>query len=201
MTRFLLVRHATTEMVGRALSGRTPGVHLDQPGRAQAMRLAERLRPEKIAAIYSSPLERAVETAEPVAAASKLTIQRMDALAELDFGQWTGRTFASLDSDPHWGRFNTYRSTTPAPGGEWMLQVQFRFVAALQSLCEKHAGETVLVVSHADAIRAALAHYLGIALDLFQRIEISPASITAIQLDSFGPKILKVNDTESKGDR
>jgi probable phosphoglycerate mutase len=193
LTTFLLIRHATNDFIGRALAGRLPGVHLNAAGREQAERLAERLGGETIHRIYSSPLERAQETAGPLARRLGLELRTAPEVGEIDFGEWAGRTLAELEPLPLWRQFNAYRSGTRAPGGELMLDVQVRFVTFLQRLCTECPDQTVAVVSHSDAIKAAMCYYLGIPLDLAQRLEIDPAAVTALALSSHGPKILYVN--------
>ncbi|HET7896397.1 MAG TPA: histidine phosphatase family protein [Flavisolibacter sp.] len=194
MTRFLLIRHATTESVGKSLTGRSPGVPLNEEGKSQAQLLAQRLAVLPIAAIYSSPVERALQTAELVAKVLQLSTLSNDDFLELNFGQWTGAGFDTLAADVQFQRFNSFRSNTRIPGGETMLEAQARMVRGLQALGEKHNGQTVAVVSHSDMIKAALAYYAGIPLDLFQRIEISPASVSILEVYEETARILVVND-------
>ena len=194
MTRFLLIRHATTDSVGKRLSGRKPGVHLNEQGQEEAKNLAERLIHVPIAAIYSSPLERALETAEPVATSHHLQTIICEDFLEINFGEWTDLSFEELQNEPQFQRFNNFRSTTRIPGGELMPEAQTRFIAGLQKLCLQHPGETVAVVSHSDLIKAAIAYYAGIHLDLFQRLEISPASVSIIELYDETARILLMND-------
>jgi probable phosphoglycerate mutase len=197
MTTVLLIRHALTAHVGSTISGRLPHVGLSGEGRRQAEALADRLASRPIRAIYSSSLERAMATAEPLARRLGLSAQVRSRLDELHFGEWTGKSFAALGCDPLWGRFNTFRSLTRIPGGELMLEVQARAVAELVDLRARHPEEAVAVVSHGDVIRAALAHYLGIHLDLIQRLEISPASVSVVTLEGGGVRVLSVNETLS----
>jgi probable phosphomutase (TIGR03848 family) len=195
MTTLLLIRHGHTDWIGRAIAGHTPGVALSVDGRNQAERLVERLRAVPLAAIYSSPLQRTLETAQPLAQARNLPVQTRDRLIEVNFGEWTGMTMADLEKDPRWDRFNRLRSAARAPGGDLMLDVQSRMVDEMEDLRLRHTGETVAVVSHQDSIKAALAHYLGVPLDLFHRFEIGPASVSGVQLADWGPRILAVNST------
>lgn len=195
MTRFLLIRHATIEANGRRLAGRLPGMHLDGRGRKQAVALAERLSRLPITAIYSSPLERALETAEPIARLLGRKVAVREELLEIDFGQWTGTPFGELDRLPEFQRFNAFRSCSPVQGGEFMLQAQLRMVLALDVLRRAHADECVAVVSHGDLIRAAIAYYAGVPLDLFQRLEVSPASISTIDIDDSAVRLVSINDT------
>jgi probable phosphomutase (TIGR03848 family) len=195
MTRFLLIRHATTDAVGKRLTGRKAGVHLSAAGQEQAQQLVERLANAPVSAIYSSPLERALETAAPLADRLHLETIICEDFLEIDFGDWTDRTFDELRNDPQFGLFNSFRSSTRIPGGELMLEAQVRVVAGLNRLRTLHPGETVAVVSHADLIKAAVAYYAGIHLDLFQRIEISPASVSVIEIYEETARILLLNDT------
>lgn len=193
MTTFLLIRHATHALLKRTLVGRTPGVPLDDEGREQAARLAERLANLKPLALYSSPVQRAVETAAPLSERWGLPVQVAEEFSELDFGEWAGRDFSDLDELKQWEYFNTYRSGTRPPGGESMLEVQARAVTSLQRLHAEHPGSLIAIVSHGDVIRAMLNYYLGAPLDLFRRLEISPASVSVLDLQDWGPHVLLVN--------
>jgi probable phosphomutase (TIGR03848 family) len=193
VTTFLLIRHGSTALVGHTLAGRLPGVHLDAAGRKQAQELALRLENRAIAAVYSSPLERARETAEPLAGRLGQQVRVVEAFNEIDFGSWQGKHIADLEGDAHWSRFNTLRGVTHAPEGELMLEVQSRVAHALEDLRQKHREETVAVVSHADVIKAALLLYMGAPLDSHLRLEISPASVSVLELAEWGPRITAVN--------
>lgn len=195
MTRFLLIRHATNHTVGKRFAGRMAGVHLNEEGQAQAQQLAARLSAVRIDAIYSSPLERAVETAEPLAARLHLQPVVCEDFLELELGEWTDTTFEDLAQDPHFKLFNAFRSCTRVPGGELMLEAQARMIAGLQKLALKHRHQTVAVFGHADPIKAAVAYYAGIPLDLFQRLEISPASVSIVELYEETARILLLNHT------
>ena len=165
----------------------------------QALQLANRLRGKRVIAVYSSPLERALETAEPIARNAGVAVQTSDAFGEIHFGEWTGRTLEELAPLPEWQRFNTQRSTTRIPGGELMLEVQARVLSELQGLQTTYPEQTVAVVSHGDVIRAAVAHYAGIPLDLLSRFEISPASVSVVEVNEHGPRIVSLNDTGEFG--
>jgi len=193
VTTFLLIRHGSTELVGKALAGRMPNVSLDATGRNQAHQLIARLADKKIAAIYSSPLERTVETAEPLASHLGYTVTLRDRLTEIDFGEWQGKTLPELEGSTHWADYNTHRSYTDAPGGELMLHVQARMAKELDDLRRIHANETVAIVSHADVIKAAIMLYLAIPLDFHPRLEISPASVSIVELAEWGPRVVTVN--------
>ena len=195
MTRFLLIRHALTDAVGQHLSGRAPGVLLNAQGQAQAQKLAARLAALPLAAIYSSPLERAVQTAAAVAEPHQLPVISCADFLEIDYGKWTNCTFQELEGQPEFQRFNTFRSSTRIPGGELMREAQARILSGLEKLAARHPQATVAVVSHADVLKAAVAHYVGIPLDMFQRLEISPASVSIVELFAETARLLRLNDT------
>ncbi len=197
MTKFVLIRHATTDMVGKALAGRWEGVSLNQAGYEQAEELANRLTGLVIHAIYSSPLQRTMETAEPLSKRYGLATIMDGHFLEVDFGEWTGRSIEELRNDPTFKHFNSFRSCTRIPGGELMAEAQARMIAGLEILRAKHTGETVAIVGHSDLIKATLAYYAGIHLDMFQRLEISPASVSIVEVYADSVRILVVNDTGS----
>ena len=192
-TLFLL-RHAAHDRVGDTLCGRMPGVTLGDHGRRQAAALAGRLEREGIAAIHTSPMERARETAEPIAARLGLAPQVEAGLDEIDFGAWTSRSFASLDGDPDWTRWNESRATARPPGGEAMAEAQSRALDAVERLRAAHPEGRVALVSHCDVIKAVLAHYLAVPLDGLHRFDIAPASLSALALWSGGGKVLGMNE-------
>lgn len=194
MTRFLLVRHAAVDPVGVAIAGRAPGVPLNDAGREQASRIASAMAAVTVGAVYTSPLERARETAEPIARAHGLDARVNDAFTEVDFGEWTGQSLRALGGDERWRRFNTFRSGERIPGGELMAEAQLRAVRGLEQLRGVHGDATVVIVSHADVIRATLAYYLGMPIDLMQRLEIAPASVSALALDDWCVTVTHVND-------
>ncbi len=193
-TTVYLVRHAAHDLLGRILTGRMPGVHLGQEGRAQAGWLADRLSAEPISAVYTSPLERARETAEPIASLCGVAAQTDERLTDIEFGDWSGRSFEELGRDPRWAEWNASRSTARPPGGETMLDVQARAVGAIGCVVAAHPQTGAVVVSHADVIKAVLAHYLGLALDGIGRFEISPASISTVAIGGWGAKVHAVNE-------
>lgn len=200
MALLLLVRHALTEATGRRLSGSTPGIHLSADGEAQAGRLAERLAPLRLDAVYSSPLERCVETGMAIAQPRRLLVRPMPELEEVGYGRWTGRSFAQLTRTALWKKVQQSPSSVRFPGGETLVEAQRRGVSALEMLAARHPAGTVAVVSHADLIRLALAHYAGVHIDLFQRIVVSPASVSAVLLGDRIPRILRINDSGSLED-
>ncbi|PSR56982.1 phosphoglycerate mutase [Adhaeribacter arboris] len=195
MTTILLIRHATTNAVGKHLSGRAPGVFLNEEGLNQAQKLAQRLSNLPITAIYSSSLERAIQTAEPLADLLQLTPIINEDFIELNFGEWTNAAFSELQQQKQFQLFNSFRSVARIPGGELMLEAQARVINGLQKLCWQHPQQTIAVVSHSDLIKAAVAYYAGIHLDMFQRLEISPASVSIIQIFEETARILLLNDT------
>lgn len=144
--------------------------------------------------MYSSPLERARETAAAIAGPQDLEVAEATGLNEVDFGEWTGRSFADLEGDERWGRFNSARSITRIPGGEMMLEVQARAVAELLSLAEHHREAVVVAVSHGDVLRSVLAFVLGLSLDQMHRLEVDPASVSTIEVQPWGARVLAIND-------
>jgi probable phosphoglycerate mutase len=195
-TLVLLVRHGQTPTTGKLLPGRAPGLHLADTGLEQARRAAERLGVlARIDAVYASPLERTRETAAPIAAARNLKVQIDKGLLECDFGQWTGAELKQLMKLPEWNTVQRAPSTFTFPGGESFTAMQSRIVGAIDRLRERHQGGVIVCVSHADPIKAAVAHALGTHLDLFQRIVISPCSVSAIAYHTGGPVVLTVNST------
>lgn len=199
-TLVLLVRHGQTPTTGKVLPGRAAGLHLAATGRQQAQNVAERIaslqtgRPP-VAAVYASPLERTQETAAPISKALGRRTRRHAGLIEADFGQWTGAKLATLSKLPEWRTVQRNPSGFRFPGGESFIEMQTRICGAIQKLCGAHPGETIVAVSHADPIKAAVAHAMGTHLDLFQRIVISPCSVSAILYHADGPIVLAVNST------
>lgn len=195
-TLLLLVRHGQTPTTGATLPGRARGLHLAETGIAQAGAVAARIAGlENVAAVYASPLERTRETAKPIARALGTKVVTDKGLLECDFGEWTGAKLADLRKKPEWTTVQRYPSGFRFPGGESFSEMQQRMVSTLDRLAERHRGATVVAVSHADPIKAAVAHALGTHLDLFQRIVISPCSVSAILLSPSGPVVLAVNST------
>jgi probable phosphomutase (TIGR03848 family) len=196
-TLVVLVRHALTPTTGAVLQGRRPGVHLSDDGRRQADGVAARLAAlPRIAAVYASPLERARETAAAIARARGASVRVERELTELDVGAWTGRSLKRLSRKPEWQVVQRHPSGFRFPGGESFVEMQTRIVGALARVVERHPASVVVVVSHADPIKAVVAHAVGAHLDLFQRIAIAPASITAIAYRSQGPLVLTLNSMD-----
>lgn len=196
LTTVLLVRHGQTPTTGKVLPGRAKGLSLADEGRRQADIAAERIAAlPRVDAVYSSPLERARQTAAPIAAARDLRVVVDRGLNECDFGEWTGAELQQLMKRPEWQTVQRAPSTFRFPGGESFTEMQTRMVSTLDRLRAAHVGGTIVCVSHADTIKAAVAHALGTHIDLFQRIVISPASVTAITWGPGGPAVLAVNST------
>ena len=195
-TTVLFVRHGQTPTTGSVLPGRAKGLHLAEAGVKQAEAVAERLQGVKtIDAIYASPLERTRETAAAIAKARGLKVVADRGLLECDFGEWTGRQLKELMKLPEWSTVQRYPSGFRFPGGESFAEMQTRITGAVAALVQRHPGGTIVCVSHADPIKAAVASALGTHLDLFQRINISPCSVTTITYSTGGPFVVNVNVT------
>ena len=195
-TVILLVRHGQTPTTGKVLPGRAAGLHLAEAGTSQAHRVAERIAElPRVDAIYASPLERARETAAPIAKALKQRVKIDKGLLECDFGDWTGAELGKLMKLPEWSTVQKAPSTFRFPNGESFTEMQTRMVTALDRIRAAHPGGTVVCVSHADPIKAAVAHAMGTHLDLFQRIVIGTCSVSAIAYSGHGPIVLTVNST------
>ncbi len=196
MTTLLLIRHATNDFVkaGR-LAGRTPGVHINADGQREADALAKRTAHLPIEAIYSSPLERALDTANAVAQCQKLAVEIVPGLMETDAGEWTGRKIDELKDTDIWKAIQTKPVGVKLPGGESIDEVQARMVAAIEILRQKHPDGLIAVVSHADPLKSVIAHYLNWDLNHFQRIAIHPASVSVLQVNDNGATLVRLNDT------
>lgn len=194
--RVVLVRHAVTGETGSVLSGRQPGIDLSEDGRRQAKVLGERLSRFPIAAVYSSPIERTWQTAAAVAERHGVDVRRLDGVVEADYGDWTGEKLSELAKTDLWRVVQSAPSRATFPGGESIRAMQARAVDAVEGVADAHRGETVVVVSHSDVIKAVLSHYAGSHLDQFQRLVVSPASVSVVALGSGAPVVLSVNDTD-----
>jgi len=199
-TLVLFVRHGQTPTTGKVLPGRARGLHLAQKGLQQAERVADRIAAlqtdqRRIAAVYASPLERTQETARPIARALGLRVRRSQGLVEADFGEWTGAELKKLYKKPEWRTVQRNPSGFRFPGGESFTEMQTRICGAVDRLRAAHPGPTIVAVSHADPIKAAVAHAMGTHLDLFQRIVVSPCSVSAVLYGVDGPVVLAVNST------
>ncbi len=200
MATIYLVRHATTATTGKRLGGWTPGVHLDERGRAQAEDVADRLAGSGLDAVYASPLERTQETARPIAKRHGLRVRTLRAIGEVDYGEWTNQPLGQLRRRKLWPVIQATPSRVTFPGGESILGAQQRAVAAIERAAAEAGDGRLAFVSHADVIKAVVAHFIGQPLDLFQRLVVSPASVTVLHLgDGMPPILLRFNDTGSSG--
>lgn len=196
LTYLLLIRHGENEYVAQGkLAGRTPGVHLNAQGRAQASALAERLRSVKLDALYSSPLERCMETAQAVAEARGESVIPCPGLLEVDYGAWQGGSLKELGASPVWQRMQFHPSRFRFPEGETLRTMQNRLVDAVEAIRIAHPRQVVAAFGHADPIKSVLAYYLGMPLDLFQRLRIDTASVSVLALQDAGCQILGMNQT------
>jgi probable phosphoglycerate mutase len=195
MPVILLIRHGENDYVKKGrLAGHTPGVHLNEHGRLQAQALAERLKDTPIKAIYSSPLERALETAAPLAQALDLEVNPRPGLIETDIGDWAGKTVKSLGRLKAWRTVQSTPSRVRFPGGEAFRDTQFRICQELEHLVAQHdPKDLVACFSHADPIKMAVAYYLGMPLDTFQRLVVSTCSVTALMIGEHSCRLLTMN--------
>jgi probable phosphoglycerate mutase len=194
-TRLVLVRHAVTAHTGPLLSGRMPGIDLSDKGVGQAEATAQRLAKLPIAHVYASPIERTTQTAQRIAAHHGLDVEPLEGVIEADYGDWTGGKIAELAKTDEWKVVQVAPSRARFPNGESLYEMQVRMVRALDEVVAQHPHETVVVVSHADPIKSAIAHYTGMHLDSFQRINVSPASVTVFDFHTYGVMMVKCNDT------
>jgi broad specificity phosphatase PhoE len=193
MAYFYLIRHGSNDVLGKALAARLPNIHLNAQGWEEARRTAEALKAKGITRVISSPMERAQETAGALAQRIGLRVEVNDGVNEIAFGDWSGKAMAELESLPGWKLFNNYRSGTRIPNGELMIETQCRVIRLLEDLRTKQADGVFAIFSHGDPIKLAIAYYLGVPLDLFTRMEISPGSYSLLRLEEWGSQVLAVN--------
>lgn len=193
-TTIHFVRHGAHDRLDHMLCGRMPGVSLGTSGQAQALALAAQFKGRAVAAIYSSPLERARETAGPIAAALGLPVQVDHDLIEIDVGAWSGKSFEELRPDPAWTLWNSQRALARPPGGETMLDVQARAMRAVERVRAEHPDQAVMIVTHSEIIKLALAYHLGLPVDAYARFEIDPASVSVLAVGEWGSKVHGLND-------
>jgi probable phosphomutase (TIGR03848 family) len=198
MTLLLLVRHAVTESTGKRLT--PPEAELSERGKGQADAVAERLRPIPLAAVYASPMVRCVETARPVAASHGLEVVEVPQVADVDYGRWSGRPLTQFARSKAWNAAQLSPSSFRFPDGETLSEVLLRSIGALQAIAARHRRRVVAVVTHADVVRLAIGHYAGAHADMFERLVVSPASVSAVLLGDRAPRILRVNDIGSLAD-
>lgn len=196
MTTILLIRHAVNDFVKTGkLAGWTEGVHLNEEGKAQAQALGARLADAPIQRIYASPIDRTMETAAAIAQRHpQLQVVENREIGEVRYGDWEGMKVSALQRRKMWTVVQEYPSRAYFPNGESMRGVQTRIVNAIEALAQQHPRQMIALVFHADLIKMALAHYLGMHLDVFQRIVISPASISTLHLGHSRPFIIGMND-------
>ena len=194
-----LVRHGENDFVGKRLAGKLPGIELNLRGRIQAEALGAQFASEAIKAVYASPLERTMQTAEPIASRHALKVIPRQGLLELDIGSWQGKTLKSLRKRKLWNAVLSTPSMIRFPGGESYVEAQGRIVSELETLRNLHANpkNIIVCVTHADIIKLAIAHYLGLPLDLFQRLAIAPASISTLAFHDGLPRLVRLNDTRA----
>jgi broad specificity phosphatase PhoE len=202
MLRILLIRHGTTELLGRVLYGRMPGVHLSEKGRTQARALADALTTRyELDEVVSSPMDRALETARPLAEARCIDIITDDAFNEIDFGSWIGKPFTELQQSDQWERYCRFRATTQPPGGESMMDVQSRAWKGVTRIAERNPAEgenaTIAVVTHGDVIRGLLMLALGMSIDHIHRLEAAPASVSELVIWGAEIQVRTINETFS----
>jgi probable phosphomutase (TIGR03848 family) len=193
MTTFFLVRHAVTEHTGKRLSGWMEGISLTEEGRGQAEAVADSLADTTFEAIYSSPIARTLETATAIAARHDLRVQTKRDLGEVEYGGWTNRPLRSLMRTKLWSTVQRWPSAARFPEGESLREVQVRVLAEIEKIAAEHPKGKVCCVSHGDVIKLIVAHYMGVHIDLFQRLVIAPASISVVSLSERGPMIMSLN--------
>jgi probable phosphomutase (TIGR03848 family) len=193
VTTICYVRHGSTPTTGKVLPGRARGLHLSDAGRAEALDTASRFAGVPVAALYASPLERARETAGPIAEQTGLDVVIDRGLVECDFGEWTGAELGRLAKLPEWRAVQRYPSGWRFPGGESFVELEARLAETVDRYRSKHPAEVIVAVSHADCIKAALASALGVPLDLFQRIVVGTCSTSVVAYSAGGPMVLAMN--------
>lgn len=193
MTIFYLVRHGVTSHTGHRLSGRMPDIHLSEAGMSEAEVVATSLAKVRLKSIYSSPIDRCIETARTIANKHRLVVRTRKDLAEVEYGTWTNKSLKTVARTKLWSSVQKWPAGTRFPEGESFVEIQSRGVAVLEDLRARHPKDRICVVSHGDVIRLVMAHYMGIHLDLFQRILVTPASISVLSVTDSGPVVLTLN--------
>lgn len=195
MTVLFLIRHGHTDWADRKLAGWLPDVHLSALGKKQAEELVQRLAPVKLDAIYSSPLDRTLETAAPLARARGLKVIKWPDIGEVRYGDWQGKPLSQLSKKKDWAIVQHTPSLMRFPNGESMREMQSRAVAGVERVAAQHPKGTAALFSHGDVIKAVVAHLIGMPLDMFQRLMIAPASVTVLAWNRFGVRLVRLNDT------
>lgn len=193
-TTLYLIRHGNINCVD-CIPGRTPGLYLSSKGREQAVSISNFFKTRRLDLIFSSPLERTIETAKPLATEKNLQINTDDSFLEIDFGDWTGKNFNELEFDNRWKQFHFFRNGCKIPSGELMIEVQSRIVNRIEALRKRYEGKSIAVFSHNDLIKSVIAFYLGISLDLFLRIIIDTGSISIIEFEDEQVEVAAINRT------
>jgi len=195
MPTFLLIRHGENDFVKTGkMAGRTPGVHLNEKGQKQAAELGKALKTVPLAAVYSSPLERAVETAEPIASSRGMVVQLLPGLIDTDIGDWQGLEIKKIGKLPAWKIVQRAPSRFRFPGGDSFVEQQSRLVAEMERLVARHKPQDLLaLVFHADPIKLVVAYYLGMPLDYFQRLACSPGSVSILTLNEGSAMVHRLN--------
>jgi broad specificity phosphatase PhoE len=201
MTTFIFVRHATHDLLGKVLTGRTPGIHLNACGKMQAERLAERLSKRQIGAIYTGPLERAQETAEPLSNWFSSEKRLSPAFDEVNFGAWTSLTFAALEQRPDWKAWNELRDRVTPPQGENIQSVQKRAATELHLFAGRYPDEAVVIVSHGEVIKKSDHIFSGDSNQISFRLEISPGSLSIMTLFGGPAQVKAISDTRHLSDQ
>lgn len=193
MTTIYLVRHAVTSHTGTKLTGWMEGVHLTDEGKAQAEATAELLSGVPLKAVYASPIDRTIETARVIATRHGLEVKVNHEIGEVRYGKWTGRSLKTLARTKLWSTIQRWPSAVRFPDGETLREVQTRAVDGIEKIRGERPRDTICCVSHGDVIKLIVAHYLGLHIDLFQRIFIGPASVSVIHLSDYGPQVMSLN--------
>jgi len=193
MTTFILIRHGNCDAVGNYLAGRMSGIHLNKEGKTQAEAVGKRMEQIFIDVICSSPLERAIETSDSIANYQNAEIVVSDRITDIDYGEWTGKTFKELSGNPLWQIYNTSRENTRIPGGEIILEVQERMATELEAWRTRVPDGIVAMVSHCDTIKTAIGYYTGMPLDKTMALCIDPATISVISVSDYGVQVGCVN--------
>lgn len=193
MTSFFFVRHGATAHTNHKLSGWMPDLHLTDAGFEQAEAAARSLAEVPLKAVYSSPIIRCLETARPVAAPHALRVRTRRDIGEVDYGKWTNRSLRVLARTKLWSKVQSWPAGARFPDGEALREVQVRAVRATEELRATHPRGPVCIVSHGDVIRLVAAHYMGVHIDLFQRLAVGPGSITVIAIGDSGPHLVTLN--------
>jgi probable phosphoglycerate mutase len=195
MTTFLLVRHAAVHMPPNVLAGRNNAIRLSAEGKDRAAWLARSLRDLPVAAVWTSPLTRALQTAVPIARELNLSVQVSELLNEVDYGEWTGCSFEELERDVRWRNYNAVRSKSEIPSGESIEQLERRVEHQLELWIQNYPAKLVIAITHAEIVRIALLHTLGLSIDLFDRIELSPGLVSAMERDCSGQRVICINES------